>query len=366
MIKLSVSDDLKDVLNQAFSLVSLVPVGEFTIQDHNPDFISISKASSSLVPMLAYIPPTYREHLEGLNPYNCQFRKSARIGKVIRSLITWYEDAEPELWKVQRITEYLTRSLYGYRQGILPIGYTYHILSDRDSIDTAYSEECTPYDSCMSKDNLIDDGLLRLYWDNPDIYGIGVLLDVEGTIQSRCIIHKQYMRHDRIYSRNDRAENLTLNYLDSIGYKPCYDDFTLRMHYNIDLTDYLYVPYQDTMRYYDMSYQMLHNGNGDFRQDHAFRNTDGYNVALRQCSNCHTALNEENEYIIEDERYCESCIVYSDIEQDYIPEHRSRLLYDNSYCYRRDSIQLYSGDYAHDQDENLMESIDGDCFIVRS
>lgn len=378
-INLIVEESLKSVINQGLLAGELVPLGLFQCKEWYPNYLALSKHSTQDCPMLSYIPASRFGWIEG-NPFESTgIRQKARIGKVIRMLLQWQSiEHEPEQWRVKRITDAIVNLLYPPASSYqLPDGYQAYIFKDKDSFIEAYTHDSSgyyPIYSCMvNKPDFIE-----LYYDNPDIFNIGVLLNEDGSIVSRAIIHPTIKFYDRVYG-NYEEKDIMEKWLQSKGMKPIYENYTVEYCYEIDMRKYDKIPFLDTFRSADEYH--LYNYNATGSTD--IQTQNGFNPFCElkiKCLYCGNILTDEHEIIdIDDESYCNECVTYSDYdscyyltddciysewESSYIRIQDSCNLYDGTVCHDNNAVTLYNRQYACDSDDRLAESVDGDYFIL--
>jgi hypothetical protein len=200
------------------------------------------------------------------------------------------------------------------------------------------------------------------------------MLNENDKLLARCIVWKGIKSYDRVYATKPENEAIVKEELNKMGYSNIYNtgiDETIKLD-NYEFRQY---PYMDTFKY--LSDNCLSTKACDYGKK--LENTDGTWEDINEreaCAHCGECVNaDDNLYYVEGVGdCCENCVVYSDYyetyildedaiwsdtENSYILRSESVVTYDKEVILECHSIQLYNGDYAH-EDDNVVELYNGE------
>ena len=300
--------------------------------------------------------------------HNLRVRTSP--GKIISRM---FPDMRPE-----RISELITL----WKSGHYDKNDYYINIVDGDDISYWYYEG--NYAETSGEDNLHKSCMryadcelyFCIYTANPRQVGLCIMLDENDKLLARCIVWKGIKSYDRVYATKPENEAIVKETLNKMGYSNIYNtgiDETIKL----DNYEFRHYPYMDTFKY--LSDNCLSTKACDYGKK--LENTDGSWEdidAIEACAYCGDYVNADDNlhYVDGVGDCCDDCAVYSDYygtyildedaiwsdtENSYILRSESVTTYNDEVILECHSIQLYNGDYAHHEDDNVIKLYDG-CY----
>lgn len=231
-----------------------------------------------------------------------------------------------------------------------------------------YAEGGSLGNSCMRYSKCYD--WLKIYSDNPETVQLFILKTQDNLLAGRCLVWGgKYF--DRVYGINNDVEKGIIKHLSDCGFTDIYaDDFdeciTYKLNHYYDYYDSL--PYMDTFKYY---YGKEITNNVDSYADRVMNSANGQWEGYEE-ENPQVYCIIDNEYYDEDECYWfdhrdgwvhNSNTVYCGCVGERWPSDEVTTLY-NGRCAPNDKVvELFNGDYAYYNDDDLYTDVDGDYFI---
>jgi len=326
-------------------------------------------------------------------------RLHGKVSKTLRKLVpeNMFSDKEWEMlstgYKIEsfKFTGFEDKYVYSEVKGE-SIQRMYHG-SNYSNSNHDLGNSCMRYDSC--------EDYFNIYTKNPDNVSLAVITEGEDMqVAGRALLWKRLegkavdkVYFDRIYANSNSLYLGMKSHLLSLGYTDLWeiagahlrnDDYAkvADLSLKIEHADFEYYPYTDSFRFLTLNPSgggVLSTKSGDM----TLNSTEGgwEEKEGGSCDCCGTS-NSDLHYIERGshrrENLCDDCSVYSEYYDEYIAEsdaveteHDGYVLldgavrgYDMEWMLSDNAVLLYDSSFAHVDDDQLMESIDGSRFIV--
>lgn len=351
-----------------------------------PQIINFVSLSKSIEANLSYLTP---DRIAKLNPeeyWTSNQRYTGKPSRIIEKLFTKrFTDHQK-----QEFTTILKTNIEGTR-----IIKDYISIVEGDIL-AKYYHESSYYEnkgglggSCMRHDKCRD--YFDIYTKNPNQIKMAVVLNGDR-IEGRCLLwyKNEDIYYDRIYAISDDVSRKMQSQLDNMDFINISDRNTIKadtpnitIKLDLGFDDIDLFPYLDTFQYItdnkistyagEITLRSQHGGSSDNEND----NNEGY-----ECDHCGSNINNGDIFIIgigpgTDQMCCSDCVVYSEYYEQYILDSESCCTsdggfilasdsietYNNELHHRDEMIELYNGEYAGLNDNNLGITIDNEYFI---
>jgi len=248
-----------------------------------------------------------------------KFSYSAKVGRVIRKL---YGDK----FTSQQIEEFVST----YKEVTTKLGKYDIRVVEGEAIREAYLidnysslKSGQLHGSCMRHKKC--QKYFDVYVNNPQSIKMVVCYDLFGKVAARSLLwynDKEPVAFDRVYSIDNAHKFALQKYVkETFDIPNCYEDDNLRVRVDIKggINDYEYFPYLDSLHYLEGETLTTHTEDRDY---YTLLSVSGRyeEYEYDYCYSCDDSIEYE---IIEYDghSYCSHCVVFSEYQNIYIPEH---------------------------------------------
>lgn len=302
--------------------------------------------------------------------WNYKQRYHTSIGKILRRLF---------------VREFCDNDITMFAEaysGLITVSNPYYDFSivDGEQLKWAYHEDNTFAfsnslgNSCMRYSRCQD--YFDMYVKFPDIIKLAILTR-SGKVAARCLVWKvengeNGWLYDRIYSTKLETEHLLRSTLEAHNYTKIYNQHCNQITYNMDLSNIDQFPYMDTFSYYFPDDKILANHCINNKARYCeFRSTSGEcdlhnhgesdEAPLEECDCCGDQIDNDEVFTATAGQHngyplCAGCEIHSEnMDASFATSDPSVETYDGDRVLTENSIRLYNGTFAYENDENLAE-----------